>query len=67
MTKAKKIRLVNTILLVALIIGFGCIFVGMRTMIIPLLAVGGILLLACLILHCTSDYITGANKRGEDE
>jgi hypothetical protein len=38
----------------------------MRTMIIPLLAVGAVLLLVTLVLHCTSDYITGANKRGED-
>ncbi len=66
MTKAKKIKLVNAILLAGVIIGFGCIFVGMRTMIIPLLAVGGILLLVTLVLHCLSDYITGANKRGED-
>ena len=66
MTKAKKIKLVNTLLLLGVIIGFACIFVGMRTMIVPLLAVGGILLVATLVLHCLSDYITGANKRGED-
>ncbi len=66
MTKAKKIKLVNTLLLLGVIIGFACIFVGMRTMIVPLLAVGGILLVATLILHCLSDHITGANKRGED-
>lgn len=66
MTKAKKIKLVNTLLLLGVIIGFGCIFVGMRTMIVPLLAVGGVLLLVTLVMHCLSDRITGANKRGED-
>lgn len=66
MTKASKIKLVNTILLALLVVGFACIFVGMRLMIIPLLTAGGVLLLIDLILHCTSDYITGANKRGED-
>ena len=66
MTKAKKIKLVNTLLLLGVIIGFACIFVGMRTMIVPLLAVGGIVLVVTLVVHCLSDYITGANKRGED-
>lgn len=66
MTKASKIKLVNTLLLVMLVLGFAGIFVGMRTMIIPLLAGGAVLLVACLVLHCMSDYITGANKRGED-
>ncbi len=66
MTKASKIKFMNTLLLVLLLVGFACIFVGMRTMIVPLLAAGGVLLLVCLVLHCTSDYITGANKRGED-
>jgi fatty acid desaturase len=66
MTKAQKIKTMNIILLLGLIIGFACIFIGMRTMIIPLLVVGAVLLLVTLVLHCTSDYITGANKRGED-
>ena len=66
MTKASKIKLTNTLLLVLLLVGFACIFIGMRTMIVPLLAAGAILLAVDLVLHCTSDYITGANKRGEE-
>ena len=31
MTKASKIKLMNTLLLVLLLVGFACIFIGMRT------------------------------------